>query len=525
VEAILKFARFILVCFSILTIGFSISPPAQSQTTRGALCGKIVGGCPADMANWPGQAAIRLGVEDEAAAFYFCGGTAISDRWVLTAAHCLPDYIASLERSFPDSTGNQHNGRLQVVLGAQDLRAVEPAQVFNVEKLIIHETYRTAIDKALAFPTQWALDRIPSETGHDIALLRLDRPWGGDLSRLSLSSASDPQTPPQIQVRVAGFGTTIFTNPPKVKRYDRIGRPGELHAGSATLLETAVATVGTSNCAQRYSSAAIGNGQICAGLEEGGQDSCQGDSGGPLVAEGEDAEPRQIGIVSWGDECAKKKAYGVYTRVSNFADWIQKHVGPLRSGSRFGPQPNLTPEQLQAFFAQLEGVLGSTERRISLGVQGGNRVRVGENVRFEAISDIAGRLIIFDINADRKVTLIYPNSFVDKGDIGKISANEHVTIPGANYPGFTAFQAAEPLGKGYLVALVAPENFDIERYAAEAEVRFKTFIPVNDPPNYLMQFVQQIEVFLGFRSRYVEAVKEDLQSWAYAVTEYEILPR
>jgi secreted trypsin-like serine protease len=523
-------ARLFFICFAVFSLQPKLILPTDGQTSRSNNCGKIVGGCSAQISDWPGQAAIRLGTADEAAAFYFCGGTAIANRWVLTAAHCLPEYIGSLEAPFPDASGLQHQGHLQVVLGAQDLRSVESEQVFNVDRLIIHEAYRAAIDKALKLPTQPQRDRairqIAPEKGHDIALLHLDRQWNGDLSRLSLSPESDPQTPPQIQVRVAGFGTTIFTTPPILENYDRTNGPGELRAGSATLLETALPTIGTTSCAQHYSGTAIGNGQICAGLEEGGKDSCQGDSGGPLVAEGEEAEARQIGIVSWGDECAKKWAYGVYTRVSHYTDWIQRHVGQLRGASRLGPQPNLTPEQLQGFFTQLEEMLGATRGRINLGIEGeSNRLRLGEKIRFEARSDVKGRLVILDIDADRKVTLIYPNRFVDDGDIGRISAGDKVTIPGPDYPGFTAFQASEPFGRSYLVAFVMPEDFDIERHAAEAGIRLKGLVPVNDPPNYLMQFVQQIENFLGFRSQGREAVNENLQSWGYAVTEYEILPK
>src|SRR5262249_5430779 len=137
--------------------------------------------------------------------------------------------------------------------------------------------------------------------------------------------------PSSRQVRVAGFGKTDF-DPLKSQgdRFVRKDGQGELFAGSSRLLETAIETVGTAQCKRRYPHATIGSGQICAGLELGGKDSCQGDSGGPLVARDEGGCPRQIGIVSWGDGCAEKEAFGVYTRVSHYADWLQKHAGPLK---------------------------------------------------------------------------------------------------------------------------------------------------------------------------------------------------
>ncbi len=59
---------------------------------------------------------------------------------------------------------------------------------------------------------------------------------------------------------------------------------------------------------------AIKPGMMCAGYREGGIDSRQGDIGGSLVLRGKDG-PVLVGVVSWGEGCARKLRYGVYARV------------------------------------------------------------------------------------------------------------------------------------------------------------------------------------------------------------------
>ncbi|GCB69951.1 hypothetical protein scyTo_0012519 [Scyliorhinus torazame] len=64
---------------------------------------------------------------------------------------------------------------------------------------------------------------------------------------------------------------------------------------------------------------------LCAGDKKARRDSCNGDSGGPLMCKTSMFRKKYIyrGIVSAGDECAKRKKPGIYTRLSEkFLKWI-----------------------------------------------------------------------------------------------------------------------------------------------------------------------------------------------------------
>jgi secreted trypsin-like serine protease len=69
------------------------------------------------------------------------------------------------------------------------------------------------------------------------------------------------------------------------------------------------------------------NRMICAGFEGGEKDACTGDSGGPLALKNPSTNQwTQIGIVSWGEGCARKGKPGIYSRLTELVQWVYKQA-------------------------------------------------------------------------------------------------------------------------------------------------------------------------------------------------------
>nr|XP_028601203.1 acrosin-like [Podarcis muralis] len=296
-------------------------PTHAEETTCDGVCGRrpmagthtllrIVGGSNVLPGTWPWMVSFQ--VITRKGYVSFCGGSLISPRWVLSAAHCFQK-----PKDIP---------WIRLSIGANRISSPGPdAQKRSIKRLVNHKLYRRDSGNKIH---------------NDISLVELNEP-------VNCTDYIQPACLPDDSVvvsllkhcYVSGFGTMD----PKTGE-----KPDIMLEGSVDIIPTATCS------SPVWWSKLILEENICAGRLEGGVATCKGDSGGPLMCREQRSERYWlVGITSWGPSfCGQEKKPGVYTSTQFYLDWIRKTTKedfslpshtPLMAEPQAAPQPHPPP--------------------------------------------------------------------------------------------------------------------------------------------------------------------------------------
>ncbi|KAL0966579.1 hypothetical protein UPYG_G00297040 [Umbra pygmaea] len=220
----------------------------------------------------PWQALIR-----NARGEFHCGGVLIDQNWVLTAAHCL-----------------ENSRRFSVRLGDYERNHFEDSEVqLQVTKFFPHPNYnKITVD-------------------NDIALLRLASPV--TFTKYIIPACLPGRGLAERVLHLNGTNTVVTG----------WGKQNHSSSGfSSALNYIKVPLVQKEKCAQHMANN-VSDNVLCAGVIGRREDACEGDSGGPMVTLYRNTW-FLIGLVSWGEGCGNIKKLGIYTKVSNYNEWIDR---------------------------------------------------------------------------------------------------------------------------------------------------------------------------------------------------------
>ncbi|XP_046694303.1 transmembrane protease serine 3 [Silurus meridionalis] len=229
--------------------------------TRPGFRTRIVGGNLSFSGQYPWQVSLQY------QNLFLCGGSLITNQWIVTAAHCVYGFA---------------NPNLWTVRVGITEQPVSGAADFSVMKIFFNSAYH------------------PESLSYDIALVRLKQPlsFNGQIQPICLPNYDEGFS---SMCWISGWGAT------KVR--------GEV---SVALHSALVPLLSIEECGIPGLSA----WNICAGYLSGGAGTCQGDSGGPLACQG--SVWKLAGAASWAQGCGKLNNPGVYTSVTYALPWIHQ---------------------------------------------------------------------------------------------------------------------------------------------------------------------------------------------------------
>merc|ERR1712212_350725 len=224
----------------------------------------------------PWQAHMRQGSPTGGFGF-FCGGTILDAKTILTAAHCYYGKNLAATNYFIAA------GATHVLDGS--------AQTAFVESITLHENYN------------------PNNINNDVAILKLKTP-------LTFNSKVQPACLPAASLSPSGVAVA--------SGWGLVGQAPD--QGTHNLMYVAKPVIPTAQCRNTlWAASQIKDTMICAGDADGGESTCKGDSGGPLVIAGADDVATLIGTTSFGplSGCGTKGLPAVYAYTIPFLDWIK----------------------------------------------------------------------------------------------------------------------------------------------------------------------------------------------------------
>ncbi|CAH0730377.1 unnamed protein product, partial [Brenthis ino] len=223
----------------------------------------------------------------ESSSQWLCGGTIISERYILTAGHCTSS------RDF----GNVTYARTALQRRTEPINSL---RTYKIKNIIKHPEYN------------------PPHRYNDIALLEVDRDM--QLDQFAVPACLDLGSPNTYDRALAsGWGATK----------NRGSNADELQ-------KVVLEKFSTGECSELFPSMRLMvNGfdektQICYGDKNMSKDTCQGDSGGPLQLKHKQINCMYtvIGVTSFGRACGYIGEPGIYTRVAAYVPWIESVVWP-----------------------------------------------------------------------------------------------------------------------------------------------------------------------------------------------------